>query len=102
MTGAKIKSLRRKLQLTQEQLAHRLGVSFATVNRWEKGKSEPLAAHARLLRDLASCGPDKHDQEVPRRPVFGTLAGTVALPDDKYLLNEPAEVRRELYGEDYV
>ncbi|PIV86907.1 hypothetical protein COW49_02705 [Candidatus Kaiserbacteria bacterium CG17_big_fil_post_rev_8_21_14_2_50_51_7] len=31
--------------MTQEQLAHEMGVSFCTVNRWEKGKSKmsPLA-----------------------------------------------------------
>ena len=37
----RIKALRAKLGLTQVQLAERLGVSFATVNRWENGKSKP-------------------------------------------------------------
>lgn len=36
-----IKTVRVKLGLTQERLAERLGVSFATVNRWEKGRSRP-------------------------------------------------------------
>lgn len=33
--------IREKLGLSQEEFAHRVGVSFTTVNRWEKGKSKP-------------------------------------------------------------
>ena len=29
------------LKLSQEELAHALGVSFATVNRWKNGKTNP-------------------------------------------------------------
>lgn len=39
--SARIMALRKKLALSQEELAHELGVSFATVNRWEGGKSKP-------------------------------------------------------------
>src|SRR5262249_22777862 len=37
----RIRSVRRGLQLTQTQLAERVGVSFATVNRWENRQSKP-------------------------------------------------------------
>ena len=33
----KVKYVRGKLLLSQEDLAKQVGVSFATVNRWEKG-----------------------------------------------------------------
>lgn len=33
----KVKCVRGKLLLSQEDLAKQVGVSFATVNRWEKG-----------------------------------------------------------------
>ena len=36
-----VKEVRRQLGLSQEELAHSLGVSFATVNRWENGKTNP-------------------------------------------------------------
>jgi putative transcriptional regulator len=36
-----VKEVRRQLALSQEELAHSLGVSFATVNRWENGKTVP-------------------------------------------------------------
>ncbi len=35
--GARVKELRERLHLTQEAMAESLGVSFATVNRWENG-----------------------------------------------------------------
>lgn len=37
----KVKYVRMKLYLSQVALAKELGVSFATINRWENGKTEP-------------------------------------------------------------
>lgn len=37
----KIKSLREQLRISQDDLAKELGVSFATVNRWENNKTQP-------------------------------------------------------------
>ncbi len=39
--GEKVKTVRLKMFLSQEKFAKELGVSFATVNRWEKGVCEP-------------------------------------------------------------
>jgi len=36
-----VKEVRRQMALSQEELAHALGVSFATVNRRENGKTVP-------------------------------------------------------------
>jgi DNA-binding transcriptional regulator YiaG len=36
-----IKEIRRQLALSQEDLARELGVSYATVNRWENGLCKP-------------------------------------------------------------
>jgi len=38
---ALVKEIRRQLTLSQEDLARQLGVSYATVNRWENGQSKP-------------------------------------------------------------
>ncbi len=38
---ARVRDLRERLGLTQTQMAERIGVSFATVNRWENGQSRP-------------------------------------------------------------
>lgn len=39
--GIIIKSVRKELGLSQEQLARELSISFSTVNRWENGKTNP-------------------------------------------------------------
>ncbi len=38
---ALVKEIRRQLALSQEDLARGLGVSFATINRWENNKTKP-------------------------------------------------------------
>ena len=38
---ALVKNVRAQLKYSQEDLARELGVSFATVNRWENGHTEP-------------------------------------------------------------
>ena len=37
-----VREVRRQLRISQEELAHELGVSFATINRWENGKTTPF------------------------------------------------------------
>lgn len=48
----KVKILREKLFLSQSELANLLGVSLATVNRWENNKFEPTIKIKRKLNDL--------------------------------------------------
>lgn len=43
---------RKRKGLSQEQLATRLAVSFATVNRWEAGKSKPQRQQQQLIEAL--------------------------------------------------
>ena len=47
-----IKSLRAKMFLTQVELADLLGVSFASVNRWENAEHEPTMKSKRKLAIL--------------------------------------------------
>ena len=44
-----IKRIRRKAFLTQEDFAKEIGVSFATVNRWETGKAKPNLKTMKLI-----------------------------------------------------
>jgi type I restriction enzyme M protein len=48
-----LRAIRAKLDFTQEQLAERLGVSFATVNRWEGGANKPQRAAQETIFALA-------------------------------------------------
>ena len=38
---ALVKEVRKQLALSQEDLARKLGISYATVNRWENGQVKP-------------------------------------------------------------
>ena len=45
-----IKTLRNKMILSQMEFAEELGVSFATVNRWETGKHDLTIKGKRLIK----------------------------------------------------
>ena len=49
-----LRTLRASLDLTQQQLADRLGVSFTTVNRWEGGVTAPQRAARIAINALAA------------------------------------------------
>lgn len=50
--AALVKNIRKQLEMSQEELAHALGVSFATVNRWENGKTKPSKLARRQFDDF--------------------------------------------------
>lgn len=47
-----IKALRKKMLITQTELAVLLGVAFVSVNRWENGAYEPTMKAKRKLAPL--------------------------------------------------
>jgi len=47
-----IRRLRAKLNISQTELAAMLGVSFTSVNRWEKGHHEPTVIAKEKLKQL--------------------------------------------------
>lgn len=67
-----ISQLRKKLGLTQEELASKLDVSFTTLNRWENGKIEPHGkAKKAILKLIEESDIDSEDMEE------NTGAGTI-------------------------
>ncbi len=50
--AVRVRAIRDRLQATQTQLAKRIGVSFATVNRWENGQSRPTRLAWQQVLDL--------------------------------------------------
>ena len=84
---ASLRALRAKLALTQEQLAERLGVSFATVNRWEAGASKPQRAQAQAIAALtqeSGVEGDTADAEgAPILPRRGRRAAATTTPTTK-------------------
>jgi putative transcriptional regulator len=62
-----VKEVRRQLALSQEELAHALGVSFATANHWENGKGVPSKLAQRqfeqFCEQMNKQGKLKHGQD---------------------------------------
>ncbi|AFZ22336.1 helix-turn-helix domain-containing protein [Allocoleopsis franciscana] len=61
-TAILVKEIRKRLGLTQVQFAQVLGVSFQSVNRWERSKTKPLPIVLKLLevmvREMGENGSD--------------------------------------------
>ncbi len=54
MDPFEIKEARVSLGLTQEEFAEKLGVTFASVNRWENGNAKPHRSRIKAIRALLS------------------------------------------------
>jgi transcriptional regulator with XRE-family HTH domain len=81
MSPDEIHALRKRLNLTQQQFAEMLGVSFVTLNRWENGQTNPSAMGLAKLRELAEreadsqpqIGKSEHNRDQPNRPTLEKL-----------------------------
>ena len=58
MLGERIRTLRTAHQLTQVQLAHKLGVSKQTVSNWENDNVPPSIDMLRKIAVILSCSSD--------------------------------------------
>lgn len=47
-----LKTLRKKMLITQTELASKIGVAFISINRWENGHCEPTMKAKRKLAPL--------------------------------------------------
>ncbi len=63
--GNLIRTIRQRLELTQEQFAHQLGVTYLTVNRWENQHTKPSPMAIKLielkLKEMGEQGKDLLD-----------------------------------------
>ena len=58
-----VKELRNKLILSQQEFADLLGVSFASINRWETGRHEPTIKVKRKIVELCKINGIKLEEE---------------------------------------
>lgn len=68
MKPEEIKNIRLKLGLSQQDFASSLGVSFATVNRWENGKAKPQKDRIDRIRSLMKDQPDYKEIFISEQP----------------------------------
>ena len=52
--GPIVRAIRLEIGLTEEGLAHALGISFSTVSRWENGHMKPSRRACQAFRQLAA------------------------------------------------
>lgn len=64
-----ISRLRRRLNLTQEEFAHAIGVTVSTVNRWENGHIEPSRLARKAITELE--GSAKNGSHFPEDAALG-------------------------------
>jgi DNA-binding transcriptional regulator YiaG len=82
-----LKRLRRKLSLTQSELAKLLGVSTASITSWEAGKAEPGRDNRRLIAQLKKLSRREAEERLGRR---GAARGRAAGKDEPLL--SPSEI----------
>ncbi len=102
---ATLRAIRARLDLTQEQLAERLGVSFATVNRWEGGDTKPQRAAQEAILALArEAGIEEADSLPPaeaaaqvtrRRSGRSVAAAPTTKPMEQMLWDAACSIRGE-------
>lgn len=99
-----LRATRAALNLTQEQLAERLGVSFATVNRWEGGGNKPQRAAQETILALAreagvdgaeSQPPAEAAAQVTRRRTGRVAAAPTTKPMEQMLWDAACSIRGE-------
>jgi len=66
---ALVRELRQRLELTQEQFAHKVGVTYSTVNHWENGKRAPMPFLVKRLWQIKQ----ELDETESKRPKGKTL-----------------------------
>jgi transcriptional regulator with XRE-family HTH domain len=47
-----LKDIRKELKITQEQFARDIGVSFSTLNRWERGHRSPSPLAMQTIKNI--------------------------------------------------
>jgi non-specific serine/threonine protein kinase len=86
--AARLASLRARLGLSQEQLARELGVSFATVNRWETGHTRMSPRAARALAEFearGAAGPPAAPEPVGRLPSAAMAPETLPVAQSSFV-----------------
>lgn len=90
-----IKDIRSRLGLSQTELAEQLGVSFATVNRWENGHCEPSQIALGTIKRLCAHHNIDYSQFEGNRIVFSNEAVTLYHGSKSGIVGEIAPTSRE-------
>ncbi|MBQ7364086.1 MAG: helix-turn-helix transcriptional regulator [Clostridia bacterium] len=91
-----LKDVRQRLQMGQVELAEALGVSFATVNRWENGHFKPTPVALRALKQFC------REKGIDYAQYDETEVQTLAVDLVLYCAKPRGELCDELFLDDYT
>ncbi len=96
-----LRAIRQNLNISQEQLAAKLGVSLATINRWEAGKAKPQRAQQELIDKLfievieENAPPPDDQQLTPKRRGVSQSSVLSTKPMEQMLWDAACSIRGE-------
>ena len=90
-----IKDIRSRLGLSQTELAGKLGVSFATVNRWEKGRCEPSQIAINAIKRMCAHNNIDYSQFEGNRIIASDRVVTLYHGSKSGIVGDIAPVSRE-------
>lgn len=94
--GSNIRALREKYDLTQDQLAEKLGVTRESVHRWETDKMTVRDRHISKMIELFGIEPE--DIQSEKYGLASQLSGSRVLPPNARLPSEPRPAYAPLLG----
>jgi superfamily II DNA or RNA helicase/DNA-binding XRE family transcriptional regulator len=94
---SRVRAVRTRLDLTQAKLAQQIGVSFATVNRWENGQSRPTRLAWQQIIDLEA-GAQSRSERAQTSDGAGKAAPTLDFAANPAVVATVAEAKRLAYG----
>lgn len=107
-TANRIRNLRGKLGLTQDQLARLMGVSYASVNRWENGQTRPSRLALQTIERAERIGLAAFEDRnfavkdspvvVPLLPMDTSHGQTIDLSSNPEIVRAVAEAERLSFG----
>ena len=77
--GNKIYEYRKKLGLSQEQLAEKIGVSRQTISKWELGETSPDIKQAHMLSQIFSVSLDELTGNDTKEVIYEKVSNTEKL-----------------------
>ena len=80
--ASSISRRRKELNMTQDELASKLGVTFQAVSKWETAKAAPDITFLPMMADIFSCSIDELFSRTPEAPGAPTNKGESTLPWD--------------------
>ena len=106
--GENIRKYRRDMNITQEQFAEKIGVSFQAVSRWENGVTYPdmellpgIAKHFNISIDQLLGYPDDKREDIAKQTINALKAATCEEPLDKEkIISLIRDVRNNYLGTD--